>query len=368
MRAAAGAGQESGRKIWAYERNFGGLLEAQRRKEGGEMREPDRRFEEQMCADSAQVFEYMKDFDTHKLVLPAMRKNARRYKNPMLYLNYAAALLQQYFGEDSFAVRNRALDWLGVAETFYWLGKTRKLLDAETRYPWCALMADACAVCFQYKRAIAWYTAALQLRDSYEVRYNRAICLSKINAAQAADALLELLEAIDLEKSIENWQIDLREKLKTTFDFPLPIIAYVELFWWGRFEEASVLARKLKRFGAAEIPYSHIVFILERDPSALKKCLKDIMRFEMDEEGVRLREMIRRAKWLDPQTRKKWLAQLKSCCIRDLGKMNFYVGAAKSRFLRKRLYIPKLHIAMFSHREDRYMDLPGGESSEPRPG
>lgn len=323
-----------------------------------------KRTNEEMYRDNDSAFKYMKDFSTQDKVLPAMRKNVHRYKNSMIYLNYSAALLQQYFGENPFQSSRPLKDKLGVIKAIYYLKKAEKDLDSKYLYEWNALMADAYAACSQYRRAIKWYTHALNFKDSYEVKYNRAICLCKIHSAQAADMLLELLGKIELERSINDWQAELRENLETTWDFPLLLITYVELFLQGRCTEAGRLiqtALKIDRINAVGLsviayPDIYIYFILEKNKIGLGKYINYIMNFTMDKETIRLWEMIRRARWLNPQDRSRWLNEIGRNCKRDLGKWKFYYEIIKSRFLKKQLYFPYTYPRLESHREDRYIE------------
>lgn len=332
---------------------------------GGEVNHRRNRTNEEMYRDNDLAFKYMKDFSSQDKVLPAMRKNVHRYKNSIIYLNYSAALLQQYFGENPFQPSRRFIDRFGAIKAIYYLKKAKNDLDSKYLYEWNALMADAYAACSQYRRAIKWYTRALNFKDSYETKYNRAICLCKIHAVQAADMLLELLEKIELEQSINDWQIELREKLGTTWDFPILLITYVELFLQGRCTEARRLiqmALKIDRINAVGLsviayPDIYIYFILEKNKIGLGKYIQYIMNFTMDEEMIHLWEMIRRAKWLNPQGKSRWLDEIGRNCKRDLGKWRFYCGIIRSRFLRNQLYFPHTYLRLDSHREDRYIDF-----------
>ena len=72
---------------------------------------------------------------------------------------------------------------------------------------------------------------------------------------------------------------------------------------------------------------------------------------------IHLWEMIRRAKWLNPQDKSRWLDEIGRNCKRDLGKWRFYCGIIRSRFLRNQLYFPRTYLRLDSHREDRYIDF-----------
>ena len=323
------------------------------------------RTSEEMYRDNDLAFKYMKDFFTQDKVLPTMRMNVHRYKNSIIYLNYSAALLQQYFGENPFQVSRPLKDKLGAIKAIYYLKKAEKGLNSKYLYEWNALMADACAACSLYRRAIKRYTYALNFKDSYEVKYNRALCLCKINSAQAADRLLELLGKIELERSINDWQAELREKLGTTLDFPILLITYIELFLQGRCPEARRLIQTalkincINTVGLSVIAYPdiYIYFILEKNKIGLGKYINYIMNFTMDEETIRLWEMLRRARWLNPQDKSRWLDEIGHNCKRDMGKWRFYYGIIRSRFLGKKLYFPYTYLRLDSHREDRYIDF-----------
>lgn len=332
---------------------------------GGKMIHQKNKTNEEMYRDNDLAFKYMKDFFTQDKVLPTMRKNARRYKNSIIYLNYSAALLQQYFRDNPFQSVNRLIDKFGVIKAIYYLKKAEKDLDSRYLYEWNALMADAYAACSLYRRAIKWYTYALNFKDSYEVKYNRAICLCKINSDQAPDMLLELLEEIELERSISDWQIELREKLETTWNVPALLITYVELFFRGRGLEAKRLIQTALKINCInnvglsviEYPYIYIFFILEKNKIGLIKSLQHVMNFTMDENMIHLWEMIRRATWLNPQDKNRWMDEIGHNCKKDLGKWRFYYGVIRSRFLRKQLYFPDAYPRLDSHREDRYIDF-----------
>ena len=89
------------------------------------------RTNEEMYRDNDLAFKYMKDFSSQDKVLPAMRKNVHRYKNSIIYLNYSAALLQQYFGENPFQPSRRFIDRFGAIKAIYYLKKAKNDLDSK---------------------------------------------------------------------------------------------------------------------------------------------------------------------------------------------------------------------------------------------